>query len=247
VEIEGSVTPFRAAADNTPTVVIANRNEMARAGIESLLQASGYRIIAGCSHEHDLFRCSEAYLPNIILMADNIAPQEEVARMILRLRADNRSVMIILLLEESHAIAAADLLDLGLEGILLSTARARTVVDCVENVRHDRKWVDPNLLHHLTVAERPPQTASALTSREADIAHLVSRGLHNKQIARELDLTEGTVKMHLHHIYEKLRLNGRTQLALSMTGSIGHKVRPAGEPTAPDPAASARFQPKNVA
>jgi two-component system, NarL family, nitrate/nitrite response regulator NarL len=86
-------------------------------------------------------------------------------------------------------------------------------------VCHGRKWVDPSLLRHLAIAERPSPIASVLTSREAEIANLISRGLRNKEIARELHLSEGTVKMHLHRIYEKLRLRGRMQLALSMAGA----------------------------
>src|SRR5262249_12697705 len=74
------------------------------------------------------------------------------------------------------------------------------------SVRHGRKWVDPDLLRHLAMAEPPSQIANGLTSREAEIAHLVSRGLRNKEIAHELQLSEGTVKMCLHHIYDKLRL-----------------------------------------
>ena len=65
--------------------------------------------------------------------------------------------------------------------------------------------------------------ASNLTSREAEIARLVSRGLRNKEIARELHLSEGTVKMHLHNIYEKLHLGGRMQLALWMAGACARR------------------------
>jgi DNA-binding NarL/FixJ family response regulator len=101
----------------------------------------------------------------------------------------------------------------------LSAACARSVIDCVESVRHGRKWVDPNLMRHLMMARRSPQIPSNLTSREAQIAHLISRGLRNKEIARELCLSEGTVKMHLHHIYEKLHLGGRTELAVSTAGA----------------------------
>jgi two-component system nitrate/nitrite response regulator NarL len=121
---------------------------------------------------------------------------------------------IIFLLDDRDAITAADLVDLNVEGILLSTACARSVIDCVESVCHGQNWVDPNLLRHLAKAEQPSQIASILTSREVEIAYLISRGLRNKEIARELHLCEGTVKMHLHHIYEKLRLGGRRQLAL---------------------------------
>ena len=56
-----------------------------------------------------------------------------------------------------------------------------------------------------------------LTRREREVATGLIRGLHNKQIARELQVSEGTVKMHLHHIYEKLHLRSRTELALSVT------------------------------
>jgi DNA-binding NarL/FixJ family response regulator len=54
----------------------------------------------------------------------------------------------------------------------------------------------------------------ALTSREREIALLVCTGLSNKQIARRLDVTEGTVKVHLHNIYVKFAIRNRTMLAL---------------------------------
>jgi len=54
---------------------------------------------------------------------------------------------------------------------------------------------------------------SALTHRERQIIRLVSEGLSNKQIARRLNISDGTVKVHLHHIFEKLRVDNRTTLA----------------------------------
>ena len=218
VEIEGSVTPFRVAADDIRTVVIANRNDIERVRIGVLLHAGGYRVVARCSHEHDLLRFVEMFSPNVILVADNIAHQR-AAETVGRLRAGNCSGAIILLLEERQAITAADLLNFNVDGILLSAGCARSIIDCFENVLHGRKWVDPDLLRHLAMEEQRSQLASNLTSREAEVAHLVSQGLRNKEIARELHLSEATVKMYLHHIFEKLRLNGRTQLALSMAGA----------------------------
>src|SRR5262249_4053989 len=119
--------------------LIAGRNEIASAGIEVLLQAAGHRVIARCSHKDDLLRSVEAYRPNIIMLAENIVGQE-AAKTLLRLRARNFSVAIIFLLEERDAIKAVDLLDLGVEGILLSAACARSVIDCVESVRRGSKW-----------------------------------------------------------------------------------------------------------
>jgi two-component system, NarL family, nitrate/nitrite response regulator NarL len=243
-EIHGASASSRPGGCKISTLVIANRQEIAGAGIEALLHASGHSVVACCSREGDLLRSAEAYDPDIIILAENIVRQD-AAKTVLRLRARNRSVAIIFLLEDLDAIRAADLLNLNLEGILLSTACARSVIDCVESVCHGQKWVDPNVLRHVAVAERPQQIPSSLTAREAEIARLVSRGLRNKEIARELHLSEGTVKMHLHHIYEKLHLAGRTQLALSMAGACtpmpasSNEARPPEEPASPDSAAAA--------
>jgi DNA-binding NarL/FixJ family response regulator len=226
------------------TVVIATRHEIAGTGIETLLQASGYSVVARSSREDDLLHCLKAYRPNIIILSESIVGQE-ATKTVLLLRARNHSVAIIFLLEGRDSIPVADLLALHVEGILLSTACARDFIDCVESVHHHgRKWVDPDLLRHLTMAERAPQDACSLTSRETDIAHLISQGLRNKEIARELHVSEGTVKMHLHHIYEKLHLDGRTQLALSMSRAravSGKEARPLGEPARPNSAAVACF------
>jgi two-component system nitrate/nitrite response regulator NarL len=213
------ITPLRAglARGAMASIVIAT-HEIAGAGIEALLRASGHSVVACCLHEDDLLRCLEAHCPHIVILEESVVGQDS-AKTISRLRARNRTA-IIFLLDEGDAIKVAGLLDLDVEGILLSRARARRLIDCVESVAHGQTWVDPELVHHLAMAERREHTVSGLTSRESKIAELVSRGLCNKAIARELHLSEGTVKMHLHHIYEKLCVEGRTQLALSIASGV---------------------------
>lgn len=214
-DIEGHGPMVVPRQSKSATLVIATRHEITAAGIEALLQPTGHRVVARCSTQNDLLCSLELCRPDIIMLAENIVRQEQ-GRTALRLQANNRSFAIIFLLEERDPITAACLLELDVEGALLSVACARTVIECIDAVHEGRRWVDPDLLRHLALAGRPRQITSTMTSREADIAELVSRGLTNKQIARELRLSEGTVKMHLHHVYEKLHLGGRTQLALSM-------------------------------
>jgi DNA-binding NarL/FixJ family response regulator len=229
-EVHGTVAP---GGRKISRLLIANRHEIAHAGIEALLQASGHSVVACCSREDDLLHSAETYRPDIIILAENIVRQE-IAKTVLRLRACHGSVAIIFLLEDRDAIRAADLLDLNVEGILLSAACARSVIDCVESVCHGRKWVDPILLRDLAMAERPSRIASVLTSREAEVAYLVSRGLRNKEIARELHLSEGTVKMYLHHIYEKLGLSSRMELALSTAGACARMPTSGNEAQLPE-------------
>ena len=59
----------------------------------------------------------------------------------------------------------------------------------------------------------PATWSATLTEREHQIGALVSEGLSNKQIGRRLNLSEGTIKVHLHNIYQKLTITNRTELA----------------------------------
>jgi two-component system, NarL family, nitrate/nitrite response regulator NarL len=69
-------------------------------------------------------------------------------------------------------------------------------------------------MHELMVMkEASPSEMQRLTPRERGIAQLVSAG-SNKQIARQLATTEGTIKVHLHNVYDKLAIRNRTMLAL---------------------------------
>ncbi|MEH2513373.1 two-component system nitrate/nitrite response regulator NarL [Nitrobacteraceae bacterium AZCC 1564] len=233
------------------TLVIATHDDIAGAGIEALLQASGHKVIARCPSQDELLRSLNTYHPNIVLLTEDIV-QHEAAKTVSELRAHSTSVAIIFLLEEREAIMAADLLKPDVDGILLSGARASSLIDCVQSVSRGRKWLDPDLLHHLATAERSSPMTASLTLRETDIVHFVLRGLRNKEIASKLHLSEGTVKMHLHHIYEKLHVGGRTQLAMCIAGARAAPESDAGarrdaEPAISDSAAAAKLKGKKSA
>ena len=70
------------------------------------------------------------------------------------------------------------------------------------------------MLHKLTREEE-------LTKRQREIIGLAAAGLKNREIAARLSITEGTVKLHLHNIYGKLGIDGRTALAVQLNGERG--------------------------
>jgi DNA-binding NarL/FixJ family response regulator len=92
------------------------------------------------------------------------------------------------------------------------------LVECVSVVGAGGKWSDPSILQQLLTPGLLHGSAHKLTGREAEVAGLVSRGLRNKTIARQLRVSEGTVKMHLHHVFEKLHLASRAELAWAALG-----------------------------
>jgi two-component system nitrate/nitrite response regulator NarP len=135
----------------------------------------------------------------------------------LRSRGDRRPVVLL-----TAQLDNADLVEaikLGVDGILLKDGAQSLLLTCLDSVRGGTRWVDKGLLERaldLTMsggAERNDPFAD-LTAKERAVAGLVAQGLRNKNIAAELGITEGTVKVYLHRIYEKVGVSNRTELAL---------------------------------
>ena len=124
---------------------------------------------------------------------------------------------VVLLLE--RPTDAWEIAKLNVDGIVVSNPQIRHFLECIESVKAGRPWVDPDVLSLAFAPQRTKQIS--LTSRERQIVEGVARGLRNKEIAREMNLCECTVKMHLHHIFDKLKLESRTQLVLAFSRTEG--------------------------
>ena len=159
-----------------------------------------------------MLRIAELLRPEIIIASNRTLGDEAIAT-VRKLQAGNRRPRIILLVDTNPRTTAADLDAFNADGLLMRDASAATLLECVKSVQEGRPWLDPDLLHHLACPEHTTATTDNLTSREREIMHLVALGMSNKEIARQATLSEGTVKMYLHHILVKLGLANRTQLA----------------------------------
>jgi DNA-binding NarL/FixJ family response regulator len=108
---------------------------------------------------------------------------------------------------------------LGAAGLLLKEAAPELPVRCIRTVHAGGQWLERDAVANaLTTLMRREagmqQGAAALTAREVEIVRLVASGRRNKEIARQLEISEGTVKNYLHSIYEKAGVESRTELAL---------------------------------
>jgi two-component system, NarL family, nitrate/nitrite response regulator NarL len=104
-------------------------------------------------------------------------------------------------------------LQAGARGILRKTAGVASVLSCVRTVAAGRSWMEDTVFRDAARQDRYPR--SELTSREQQVLELVEQGFKNKEIAGELGIRPGTVKIHLKHIFEKTGVRGRYGLALS--------------------------------
>jgi DNA-binding NarL/FixJ family response regulator len=107
----------------------------------------------------------------------------------------------------------------GAKGILRKTSDVSTVVACLEAVANGSSWMADSVFRDSHRMER--QSRSELTPREQQVLEQVEQGMKNKEIARELGIRPGTVKIHLKHIFEKTGVRGRYGLALSVMREKG--------------------------
>ena len=104
-------------------------------------------------------------------------------------------------------------LQAGARGILRKTAEMSVILACLRTVASGRSWMEESVFGELGRGERYPR--SELTAREQQVLELVEQGFKNKEIALDLGIRPGTVKIHLKHIFEKTGVRGRYGLALN--------------------------------
>jgi two-component system nitrate/nitrite response regulator NarP len=113
---------------------------------------------------------------------------------------------------DDSQVLAADRLEP--EGMVLKTSDPTHLLECMDAVVGGKKWIDPELERQTQHARERASSAPSLTPRERDLVDLVRQGLRNRDIAAELGVTEGTVKVYLHGIFEKVGVDNRTELAM---------------------------------
>lgn len=104
-------------------------------------------------------------------------------------------------------------LQAGARGILRKSTSSANMIACLRTVAEGKNWMEDSVFRDQPRQDRYPR--SELTPRETQVMELVEHGLKNREIARELGIRPGTVKIHLKHIFEKTGVRGRYGLALT--------------------------------
>jgi DNA-binding NarL/FixJ family response regulator len=147
---------------------------------------------------------------NLILLDKSLTAAAEPFQALESLRAKAALVVWGSAMSEAEALR---LLQAGARGILRKTADLATILRCFRAVAAGETWLEDCVFRDAARPERAGR--SALTAREQEVLELVEQGLRNKEIALELGIRPGTVKIHLKHIFEKTGVHGRYGLALN--------------------------------
>jgi len=198
-------------------ILIADDHPLMLSGLEAVLRDTPYQVVGKARDGIELLNLLPTSRPDILIVDINMPGRSgiEVLRT-LRSKGDRRPV--ILLTADLHDDALADALDLDVNGIILKEGAETLLITCLDQVARGGRWIDGGIVQRaLDIArkgavDRGP--LAQLTVRERAIAQLVGQGLRNREIGEELGLTEGTVKVALHRIYEKLSIETRVDLAM---------------------------------
>jgi two-component system nitrate/nitrite response regulator NarP len=197
-------------------VLIADDHPFILDGVQAFLAGSDYEIVARVADGSQALRLLPSTNPDILIL-DVQMPERggiEVLRT-LRARGDRTPVVLITGTIDDQRLFEA--VQLGVEGILLKAGTQEQLLACLDEVARGGRWIEPGILQRaldLAMAGGSGDPLRGLTQRERSIAELVACGRRNREIAERLAMSEGTVKLHLHHIFQKLGIGNRTELAL---------------------------------
>lgn len=201
------------------TVLLADDHPLVLDGLDALFrQEEDIQVVGRCRTGDDALAAVRSLKPDVVLLDIRMPGKDgmEVLKEIKQQGIPTRPILLTANLREDQLLEATRL---GARGVLLKEMAPRLVVECVRKVHAGGSWLEQktaaSLLDRLARNEETLAEISVLlTPRELEVVRMVAAGLRNKQIAERLFIAEGTVKVHLHNIYDKLELDGRLDLIL---------------------------------
>ena len=199
------------------TVLIADDHPIMLSGVESLIAGANYNVVARITDGKEVLAAIDALRPEIALL-DISMPGMTGIEILRSLRAKNASAKVVLLTAQLDDDALLEAMRLEADGIVLKNGGERSLLDCLEKVAAGGRWIPQDLLIRASTLRewQKSDPLNTLSERERELSELVAQGLRNRAIAEELGLSEGTVKVYLNRVYEKLGISSRTELVLAI-------------------------------
>lgn len=183
-----------------------------------LARHADLEVVGLCANAEDALAAVRAEHPDVLVL-DVRMPGKDPLAAVKELQQSGEKCVVALLTAGVTDAQLVEAARIGVRGVVLKDASPDAVVQCIRTVHGGGTWFNADVLSRASGEALQRQnaaraTSSLLTARELEIVHMVTDGLRNREIATRLAITEGTVKIHLHNIYEKLGVEGRVQLAM---------------------------------
>jgi DNA-binding NarL/FixJ family response regulator len=198
----------------TIRILIADDHSVVRQGLRMFLTLDPeFEVVGEAANGEEAVRLAEQLEPDVVLM-DLLMPIMDGITAISQIRGRTTAIEIIALtsvLEDASVVGAVRA---GAIGYLLKDTESDALVRAIRAASAGQVQLSPEAAARLMRELRAPEDPEPLTGRELDVLRLVAAGRSNKEIARDLQIGEKTVKTHVSNVLGKLGVQSRTQAAL---------------------------------
>jgi DNA-binding NarL/FixJ family response regulator len=175
-----------------------------------------FKVAARCLDGEETIRAVRKHKPDVLVL-DIRMPGTDGLSVLREMKKEKLSTRVVLLTGVLDEEELAEAVRLGVRGLVLKEMAPKLLVQCIRQVHAGELWLEKrsvtNALEKLLRREAGQrEVAQLLTPREIEIVKQVVAGLRNIEIGKRLFISEGTVKMHLHNIYQKLSVDSRINL-----------------------------------
>jgi len=210
------------------TVLVSDASLMGCQLLADALRKSDQRfdVVACAINSRQIVEAAGEHEPDVAVISLNLKDGPFAGLKALReLRGSHPTVCSVMLLEQCERGLVVDSFRGGAKGVFCRTASFEALCKCIERVHQGQIWASSTELQIILTAfanavplrATTRQGESLLTRREGQVVNLVAQGLTNREISRELNLSEHTVKNYLFRIFDKLGVSGRVELVIHGT------------------------------
>jgi DNA-binding NarL/FixJ family response regulator len=195
----------------TIRVLLADDHGVVRKGVRDFLEEEpDLDVVGEASDGAQAVDMALALQPDVVVM-DIKMPQLSGIEATKRIKASAPQVRVLALSAYDDDPYVWGLLEAGASGYVLKTAESRELISAIRAVAAGRSALDPQIAPRIIARAARPTPSSDLTDREREVLSLAARGLTNKQIGHDLNISDRTVQNHLANIYGKLSVQSRTE------------------------------------
>ncbi|MFN3323356.1 MAG: LuxR C-terminal-related transcriptional regulator [Bryobacteraceae bacterium] len=180
--------------------------------VKVLSESAEFALVGSAERPIETLRQLGALRPDILLV-DQAAGLKATFQFISEVRARSPQTHPVLWVPELADVECFRALQFGVRGILKKATPVGTLLECLRSVVAGEVWIKDSISSHV-MDYMQRRNAPRLTPREREIIALVCRGMKNREIGEALSITQGTVKVHLMHIFEKTGVKDRFELAI---------------------------------
>jgi DNA-binding NarL/FixJ family response regulator len=198
------------------TIILADDHPVVRRGLlQFFADVEDLQVLAECGDGNSALEAVRQHEPDV-LIADLRMPVTGGMEVLRRLRNEPHSPAVILLAGSISDDEVIEAMRLGAKGVVLKEMAPTLLVQCIRKVAAGGIWLEKEAIGRSLgklFQSGDGRARTVLTPREIEIVRMVAQGIGNREVGERLFISEGTVKTHLHTIYEKLGVKGRVQLA----------------------------------